>query len=185
MIPIFLSTPTTLTAKQREAKEAIVHAVQEEGLECRTVGVSDFASQAPLKEVAILARACYGGMILGFCQMIVQQGMRKPGTDASNACSGLVIPTPWNQIEAGMLFALRKPIIVFKEPSIEGGIFDIGQSDLFINKIDPELGAAAIGALHKQVNQAMVFRGYFPLPQVGLADGDGMPPVFGLKGVTR
>jgi hypothetical protein len=38
-------------------------------------------------------------------------------------------------LEAGILYALKVPIIVFHEEGISGGIFDVGTTDLFINSM--------------------------------------------------
>ncbi|MGH7208202.1 MAG: hypothetical protein ACREIL_02335, partial [Nitrospiraceae bacterium] len=44
-------------------------------------------------------------------------------------------PTPWNQLEAGVLFAIGVPLLVLREEGIAGGIFDRGVTDLFIHKM--------------------------------------------------
>lgn len=44
-------------------------------------------------------------------------------------------PTPWNNLEAGILFGLGLPLLVFREDGISGGIFDAGVSDVFIHKM--------------------------------------------------
>jgi hypothetical protein len=47
--------------------------------------------------------------------------------------SGVAFPTPWNQLEAGILFALSLPLIVFRESAVSGGVFDVGSTDLFVH----------------------------------------------------
>jgi hypothetical protein len=42
------------------------------------------------------------------------------------------LPSRWNQIEGGILFGLRLPLLIFREEGVEGGIFDMGSSDIFI-----------------------------------------------------
>ncbi|TQD28442.1 hypothetical protein [Methanolobus vulcani] len=49
----------------------------------------------------------------------------------------VVMPTPWNQLEAGILFGLKVPLLIFKEKGIEGGVFDHGISDVFIHTMPP------------------------------------------------
>jgi hypothetical protein len=49
----------------------------------------------------------------------------------------LLIPTPWNHLEAGILFGLKIPLLIFKEDGIEGGVFDYGITDVFIHKMPP------------------------------------------------
>ena len=43
-----------------------------------------------------------------------------------------VAPTPWNQLETGLLFGLGLPLLVLKQEGITGGIFDEGASDVLI-----------------------------------------------------
>jgi hypothetical protein len=58
----------------------------------------------------------------------------KPGT-GSEARQGpsIPFPTPWNQLEAGILFGLGLPLLIIRESGISGGIFDAGVTDVFIH----------------------------------------------------
>jgi hypothetical protein len=60
----------------------------------------------------------------------VKNGERKLSTKETAA-----FPSPWNQLEAGILFGLGLPLLIFKEPGIEGGVFDTGVTDVFIHKM--------------------------------------------------
>jgi hypothetical protein len=44
-------------------------------------------------------------------------------------------PTPWNHLEAGILFGLGLPLLIFREPQISGGVFDNGVTDVFIHRM--------------------------------------------------
>lgn len=82
----------------------------------------------------MIARHCAGGLILGFSQVTVDRGRQKVGTaDAIPTPKGLRIPTPWNHLEAGILFALQVPLLVFREEGIAGGVFDNGVTDVFVH----------------------------------------------------
>lgn len=133
-IPVFGSCPTYLSKAQLERKKILLGELDKEGLEWRSIGQTDYPVINPLTEVLMLARHCAGGMILGFQQFKAPQGRFKVGTPAERKVStSVVMPTPWNQIEAGLLFSLGKPLIVFRESGISGGIFDAGVSDVFIH----------------------------------------------------
>jgi hypothetical protein len=134
-IPVFVSCPTTLSETQQASKNLILDLLDGLELEPRAVGVSDFATQFPLREVAVLARHCSGGVILGFERFRIEKGILKYSTKDSEEVQGLGFPTPWNQIEAGILFSSGLPLLVFKEPGIDGGIFDLGVSDVFIHEM--------------------------------------------------
>ena len=107
-------------------------------LEPRAIGRSDYPTDLPLREVLVLARHCSAGVILGFEQLRVESGVLKPGTAAEttiDAAAHVRLPTPWNQIEAGVLHALGKPIIVFREQGVAGGVFDEGVTDVFVHRM--------------------------------------------------
>ena len=95
-------------------------------LEPRALGRSDYPKDVPLREIYVIARHCHGGIILGFEQIQASAGVLKRGTKEEKLISKtkpLVFPTPWNQLEAGILFGLKLPLLIFREPGITGGIF--------------------------------------------------------------
>ena len=49
--------------------------------------------------------------------------------------SVIAFPTAWNQLEAGILFSLGVPLLVFREDNVSGGVFDNGVTDIFIQQI--------------------------------------------------
>lgn len=137
-ISVFLSAPTMINAEQQAVYDFVCDALGEENLQPRALGRSDFPQSDPTTEVYYLARACYGGIILGFGQVEALSGMVKRGTPVEKQIvSPIVVPTPWNQIEAGILLALRKPILVFGEAGVSGGVFDQGAFPGFLQVFDP------------------------------------------------
>jgi hypothetical protein len=133
-IPVFVSCPTTLNPHQQTARTQIVRQLDRLNLEPHALGRSDYPNELPLREVLLLARHCSGGVILGFEQYRSLGGIEKPGTDSETMTDAhRPFPTPWNQIEAGILFGLSLPLLIFREPGIEGGVFDPGVTDVFIH----------------------------------------------------
>lgn len=152
MIPIFLSTPNSLSPTQQAIKSEIVSLLVSEGLQPRTVGDTDFPVETPLKEAAIIAKASYGGVILGFEQGWTQLLVSKRGTKNERQIEDKRLPTPWNHVEAGMLYALRKPILVFRQEGVDGGVFDPGVSEAFVVTLPSgELGDAEKRALRSSI----------------------------------
>jgi hypothetical protein len=131
-IPVFVSAPTAMNQEQRRIHDAIIETLDDLGLEERRLGQSDYPDEAPLKEVIQIARRCAGGVVLGFTQFIATTGIAKPGIDDTPR-TNVAFPTPWNQLEAGILFSLKLPVLVFKEKDISGGVFDNGVTDVFVN----------------------------------------------------
>jgi hypothetical protein len=92
-IPVFVSCPTTLNKKQDESRDRVVSELGRLQLEPRALGRSDYPSDCPLREVAVIAKHCSGGIILGFQQFVATAGTWKPGrrgfartTIASDEC---------------------------------------------------------------------------------------------------
>jgi hypothetical protein len=124
----------------------LIRLLDEFNLEPRALGRSDYPSELPLREVLVIARHCAGGIILGFEQFQATAGTWKRGVKADpekgekgerklgpeeTAC----FPTPWNQLEAGILFGLGLPILIFSEDGISGGVFDKGVTDVYVHKM--------------------------------------------------
>jgi len=139
-IPVFISCPTTLNKKQADLRKYLIEVIEDLNMEPRALGRSDYPKDYPLKEVAIIARRCSGGIILGFEQVRVSSGKIKAGTASeSDIKTEMLFPTPWNQIEAGILFGLKLPLLIFKEDGVSGGVFDNGISDAFVHTFPSKL----------------------------------------------
>jgi hypothetical protein len=53
-------------------------------------------------------------------------------------------------LEAGILFGLRLPLLIFREESVRGGVFDEGVTDVFIHTIpDEEIKEAKLEAFRE------------------------------------
>ncbi|MDQ1251521.1 MAG: hypothetical protein QG646_627 [Euryarchaeota archaeon] len=140
-IPIFVSCPTQLNPEQDKKRKIILKLLDSLQLEPRALGRGDYPKDFPLKEVYVIAKHCGGGIILGFEQIFISNGLKKRGTDDQKpikSSNPICLPTPWNHLEAGILYGLKLPLLIFKEDSIEGGVFDIGITDAFVQKMPPE-----------------------------------------------
>lgn len=133
-IPVFVSCPTALNATQNAARRRVLAELERLALEPRALGRTDYPTDYPLHEVAVIAKHCSGGVILGFEQFRAAGGIWKRGAKEETASKEPVIfPTSWNHLEAGILFGLRLPLLVFKEPGVNGGVFDNGVTDAFVH----------------------------------------------------
>jgi len=107
-------------------------------LESRTLGRSDYPAEFPLREVLVIAKHCAGGVILGFEQFQASAGTWKRDHEKEKKLKPeetVAFATPWNHLEAGILFALRLPVLIFREEGISGGVFDTGSTDVFVRKL--------------------------------------------------
>jgi hypothetical protein len=135
-IPVFVSCPTALSRAQEAQRSIVCNILDSLNLEPRALGRSDYPADLPLREVLVIARHCSGGLILGFNQLTATAGIWKPGTkEASPLSAPTKIPTPWNHVEAGILFSLGRPLLVFREEGVRGGVFDPGVTDVFVHRM--------------------------------------------------
>jgi hypothetical protein len=134
---VFVSRPTKITEDQAVFCEALEERLHRADLESRTVGVNQFGNEAPLLTVRRLMENCHGAIVLGLAQLFVTTGVSKPGTDDERRVRSLRLPTPWNQLEAGIAFGLDLPLLIVHEISVAAdGIFDPQIGDRFIHKTD-------------------------------------------------
>jgi hypothetical protein len=134
--PVFVSTPNCLSPKQQIVYDFILAELSRNGLESCTLGQSHHPTQSPLHEVMVMARHVCGGVILGFEQFCATDGLNKPGTKREAKLQApTYFPTPWNQLEAGILYTVGVPLLILRERTINGGIFDQGVSRWFTHQL--------------------------------------------------
>src|SRR5947209_7588450 len=85
--PVFVSTPNSLSPKQQTVYDFVLDELSRHGLEPYTLGQNHQPTQSPLHEVLVMARHVCGGVILGFEQICVTDGVSKPGTDRESKLS--------------------------------------------------------------------------------------------------
>lgn len=166
-IPVFVSSPTKLNDAQQRIRLLVFSALDEYGLEPRALGQSDYPTRLPLREVLTIAKHCAGGLILGFEQQFapyieIRRGLPHGANDGS--ANDVCYPTPWNNLEGGILYSLGLPLLVFRESGISGGIFDNGVSDVFIHPMPESPSSGALAQPVKDVFlkwQADVRRKYY------------------------
>jgi hypothetical protein len=136
-IPVFVSSPSpdNLSPAQADSAKIIHDLIRRYKLEWRALGRSDYPNDTPLKEVLRMVRHCSGGIILGFEQFVAPTGVFCAGSAKARTETNVSFPTPWNQLEAGILFAAGLPMMIFRESDIGGGVFDAGSTEVFIHQI--------------------------------------------------
>jgi len=118
-IPVFVSCPTALNPEQDDSRRMIMAELKRMQFEPRALGRSDYPTESPLREVLVIAKHCSGGVILGFEQSYAENLIEKRGVpEKTKTSEKVVMPTSWNHLEAGILFGLNLPLLVFKEPGM-------------------------------------------------------------------
>ncbi len=139
---VFVSKPSTRNLNEQQAQfwsqlQTILH---DRGLNTRSLGETDFSNVAPMGAVRRLMLECHGTVILGLKQTLVIDGIEKERTSRQSRLRRVFLPTAWNQIEAGMAFALNLPTLIIREEGVEGGVFDVGSTDRFIHQVSLPTG---------------------------------------------
>ena len=132
MKPIFLSRPNWVAAKYRPGLNHFQMLLQEQHLDPRSVGVTDYPTDAPMDEVLRLMKQCGGAIVLGVPQIEVRTGVLK-GDDIDEPFS---LGTEWNHIEAALAYALELPTLVIHDQAVVRGVFDRGATQSFLHKVD-------------------------------------------------
>ena len=132
-IPVFVSRPNQLTPDQDQVLAEIFAILDEVSLEPRTLAQLDGAGSSTLSEVRTMVRRCFGGLVLGFAQEQATNVERLNHETVAHKA----YPSPWNQLEAGLLYANQLPMLVWREPSITGGVFDEGTTENSVYTFSP------------------------------------------------
>jgi hypothetical protein len=162
-IPVFVSCASELNPQQERVRGHILSSLEDLGLSAHTVGRSDYPLHSPLHEVLVLARHCSGGLILGFEQTFSPLVRAKRGSEAESADEDVSFATPWNHLEAGILYGLHLPLLVLREKGVTGGIFDSGAGDGFVHVMPSHDDLVANNRLKQVLQrwQAEVQRHYY------------------------
>ena len=109
----------------RAVVELTVTALEQEDIGVDRVTRVSYSAAAPLSDIRTAMARCVGTVILCIPQLLVSEGSWREGTEEEKRIAGLRLPTPWNQIEAGIAAGLGLPTLVVGVACSEGGILDV------------------------------------------------------------
>ncbi len=138
-IDIFLSVGRAATPQQEKFVEAAQSLLRENGFNPRTVGRTDFASEKPLKTILDVMRKCQGTVVIAFERIRFEHGTELAGGENAAALENISLPTVWNQIEAGMAYALGHPLLAIAESRLRNeGLLEKGY-DWFVEWVELDI----------------------------------------------
>ena len=73
--------------------------------------------------------ACSGVTIVGMTQVAITAGIVNPGTPAESPVRDIELASPWNELEAGMAFALCLPMLALYEHVDARGVFGVSNEN--------------------------------------------------------
>ncbi len=142
-ISVFLSYPRPHMKNQQLFIDTLKKYLIEHGLEARTLGVTDYDMEAPLKAIRRLMLESNGLLSIAFRRSIIQEGIYKPHSDIGEESSYVLentwLTSPYCQIEPAMAFQLGLPILIFREKGVlEEGVLEKGVLGIYMPEFDLE-----------------------------------------------
>ena len=140
-IPVFLSYPKPCLTKQQQFVERLTAYLDSRGILPRTLGVTDYDMDAPLKAIRRLMLDSNGLITIAFRRAFVEKGASKFSTDipglSPQPLDGKWLTSPWAQIEPAMAYQIGLPILILREKAVlEEGILEKGIVGLYMPEFD-------------------------------------------------
>lgn len=138
-IPVFLSYPKPYLSRQEEFIKRITNYLLERGLTPRTLGVSDYDTEAPLVGIRRLLLSSNGLIAIAFRRSYIKEGLCKPNSDISEESdiSDSWFTSPYCQIEPAMAFQMGLPILILKEKGVVAdGVLEKGVLGNYMPEFD-------------------------------------------------
>lgn len=133
---IFLSIGRTATIEQARFVAAVEGLLKEYDLRPRTVGRTDFTTGKPLKKILNVMKNCSGTIVIAFERFHYEGGVELRGGMEESTLTDVSLPTVWNQVEAGMAYALGHPLLAIAESHLRTeGLLEDGY-DWFISHVE-------------------------------------------------
>lgn len=131
------------------------------GFEPRTLGVTDYDWDAPMKAIRRLMLESYGLIAVALRRAHIQQGNTayRSDTGSLNACSlnGQWLTSPWVHIESAMAYQIGLPILILREEGVmEEGLLETGVAGTYMHAFslsDSLDGYSTSGELDDQISQ--------------------------------
>ncbi len=140
-IPVFLSYPKPCFGKQQSFIQKMGDYLQQRGIGPRTLGVTDYDMDAPLKAIRRLMMESNGLITVAFRRTYIKTGTARFRTDVKELkpvkVDGKWLTTPWPHIEAAMAYQIGLPILILREKGvIDDGILERGVAGLYLPEFD-------------------------------------------------
>lgn len=134
---IFLSYPKPFNSNQKLFISELCEYLFARGLEPRTLGVTDYDVDAPLKAIRRLMLESNGLMTVAFRRTLVESAEWKPGTSDAHHIQNKWLTSPFSHIEPAMAFQIGLPVLILREVGvIEDGVLEKGVVGTYMPEFD-------------------------------------------------
>lgn len=140
-IPVFLSYPKPCHSVQQQFLTKLIEYLNSRGFSPRTLGVTDYDMDTPLKAIRRMMIESNGLMTIAFRRTLIEKGAARFGTDIpgqkAQSVNGVWLSSPWSQIEAAMAYQLGLPLLILREAGVlEEGLLEKGVVGLYMPEFD-------------------------------------------------
>jgi hypothetical protein len=140
---VFLSYPKPCYGRQKAFIERITEYLDRRGLAPRTLGVTDYDMDAPLRAIRRLMFESNGLITIAFRRTFIEKGTVRYQTDVdtqqASPISNIWLTTPWAHIEPAMAYQLGLPVLIMRETGVlDDGILERGVLGLYMPQFDLE-----------------------------------------------
>lgn len=176
-IPVFLSYPKPHIFRQTQFIESVQEYLRVRGLEPRTLGVTDYDVDVPLKAIRRLMLESNGMITIAFRRLHISAGASRHGTDMPDVYSQPIqdkwLTSPWCQIEPAMAYQLGLPVLVLREKGVLAeGILEKG----IVGTYMPEFSLDEDPHTYLQSNEWSALSGKWEGYVRSVIDTKGSPP---------
>jgi hypothetical protein len=140
---VFLSYPKPSFQRQQVFIERIRAYLDQRGFAPRTLGVTDYDMDAPLKAIRRLMLESYGLITIAFQRTHIDSAVIRFATDIPDTeaipLADRWLTTPWAHIEPAMAYQLGLPVLIFREKGVlDDGILEKGVVGSYMPEFDLE-----------------------------------------------
>jgi hypothetical protein len=176
-LPVFLSCPRPHTQLQQDFLDAVTKYLTDQGLNARTLGVTDYNISEPLNAIRRMLIESHGIITLAFRRTMIRDGEIRDGTDLpgvkSEKINGLWLTSPYSHIEAAMAFQIGLPTLIWREQGVlADGLLERGVTGLYLPEFNLDLPTPELLAREEWHQLFLEWAGY--VRQV--AQNKGRPP---------
>jgi hypothetical protein len=136
---VFISHPTPFNKSQKKFLDLFENRLREYDLNPMNLGKKNWDFRSPLKPINEIMNDCCAAVIIGMERHHSLIGYEKEGSEHSKEFIHKYTSSPWIQIEAGMAYQAKLPLLILKEKRIyPEGILDPLASEYFVFEFDIE-----------------------------------------------
>lgn len=128
---VFVSRPAVLSCTQTATYERVVHRLTSLEIAPLYLERREYR-RVPWEQLRDAIGRVDGAVVLGFRQMVVNDGWWRTGTTEVRSAAG-EYPTAWNHLEAGLAVMAEVPVLVLPEAGVADGVFsgDVWGGDVY------------------------------------------------------